>query len=97
MIMRCANPECSAELIYLRGGSVQLLELEPDLNGSGEAENYEFSTQNPPRRFFWLCDVCAHSYLMKRWTPIGVVLEPRNGRTGRSSVPPRPSFRVKAA
>jgi hypothetical protein len=95
--MRCANPECSAELVYLRGGSVQLLELEPDLSGSGDQENYEFSTHTPPRRFFWLCDACSHSYMVKRWTPVGIVLEPRNGRTSRDSVPPRHAIRVKAA
>lgn len=76
--MRCANPKCSSELIYLRSGSVQLLEFEPALDALSENEDYEFSIQPSPRRFFWLCGQCSNTFVIKHWTSFGVVLETKN-------------------
>jgi hypothetical protein len=83
--MRCANPKCSVELVYLRGGSVQLLELESLPSVSSDGEDYEFSIQPSPRRFFWLCDECSHTFVVRHWTPLGVILEPRNSPIGKMS------------
>lgn len=76
--MRCANPQCSAELVYLRDGSLQLLQYEPDSQQATEYEDGAFPMRPFPSRFFWLCAECSRVYVMKAWTSLGVVLSLRH-------------------
>ena len=75
--MKCANPSCTNTLVYLRGGVLRLLEMEAEphtrLHGHGDG----FPVYRPSARYFWLCAECSEKFVMKRWTPDGVVLEPR--------------------
>lgn len=77
--MQCANPQCSAELLYLRDGSLQLFQFEPDAEHSHDGgDDGAFPMRSSPCRFFWLCARCSRLYVMKRWTSSGVVLCQRN-------------------
>lgn len=53
MISQCANPGCSARLLYLRSGKVIRLDLElprPRAGAPGGARRAQF---------FWLCAECS--------------------------------------
>lgn len=73
--MRCANPNCTSTMLYLRGGVLRLLELEcaPANRLHGHADG--FPVCRPTARYFWLCGDCAKVLVMRRWTPQGLILE----------------------
>ena len=77
----CANPQCSKELLYLREGSLQLLELESDSDDQSEQDDGAFATKHLRSKFFWLCGECSKTHIVKQWTTSGLVLELRNQKT----------------
>jgi hypothetical protein len=77
MNMVCANHNCKAELKYLRGGRLFLMERQPNLP---HLVSYDSSQPKRPvtmRRYFWLCESCAQTYAIQRWTETGIELIPR--------------------
>jgi hypothetical protein len=76
--MRCANPQCSKELLYLREGSLQLLALEPDSDDQFRQDDDAFAMKPLRGRFFWLCGECSKTHIVKQWTTSGLVLVLRN-------------------
>ena len=79
--MQCANPHCSKELLYLREGSLQLLELESHSDDQFRQDDGPFSMKPLRSRFFWLCGECSKTHRVKRWTTSGLVLVLRNPKT----------------
>jgi hypothetical protein len=75
--MQCANPQCSQELLYLREGRIELLELESDSCDQVWPDDGAFAMKSSPSRFFWLCGECAKLHIIKRWTTSGLFLVPR--------------------
>ena len=77
MNMSCANHNCKAELKYLRGGRLFLMERQPNLP---HLISYDPSQPKRPvtmRRYFWLCESWAQKYAMQRWTDGGIELSER--------------------
>lgn len=74
--MKCANPGCSNRLLYLRAGSLRLLELE-DAYDKLQGETCAFSVRSAPARYFWLCGECSKVIAIGKWTSAGLVLETR--------------------
>jgi hypothetical protein len=72
--MQCANPQCSKELLYLREGRIQFLELESQSDDQFRPDNGAFAMNFLPSKFFWLCGECAKTHEIKRWTTSGLVL-----------------------
>jgi hypothetical protein len=81
--MQCANPYCSKELVYLREGSLQLLELESDSDQS-QQDDGAFAIKELRSKFFWLCGECSKTHRIKRWTRSGLVLVLRNQKTANN-------------
>ena len=73
MNMVCANPECVAELKYLRGGRLFLMERQTVVSGEGGSTPAPKRSANM-RRYFWLCEDCAKVYSIQRWTDAGIEL-----------------------
>jgi len=90
--MRCANPKCSKELLYLREGSLQLLPLEPDSDNQFSQDDGAFAMKPLRSRFFWLCGECSKTHVVKQWTTSGIVLVLRNQEKAGS----RPSLLTPA-
>jgi hypothetical protein len=101
LVMQCANPQCSKELLYLREGRIQLLELESCSEDQFRPDDGAFAMKSEPSKFFWLCGECAMTYVIKRWTTSGLVLVVRNQQRAASQpdLPARPAnagtFRVR--
>jgi hypothetical protein len=83
--MQCANPQCSKELLYLREGRLDLLELESHADDPSRPDEGSFAMRPLPGRFFWLCGECAQTYTVKRWTISGLVAVLRNQKTAGSN------------
>jgi len=79
--MHCANPQCSKELLYLREGTLRLLELELHSDGQFRPDDGAFAISSSPSKYFWLCGECTKTHIVKRWTTSGVVLVPRGLKT----------------
>lgn len=85
MNLACANKQCKAELKYLRGGQLFLMErkLHATPAYSDLASVSTPRDADPPRhpvalrRYFWLCESCAQEYIIRSWTESGVELAPR--------------------
>jgi hypothetical protein len=75
---QCANPTCSKELLYLREGRLELLELEAHANELCPPEDGAFAMRPLPSKLFWLCGECAKTHMVKRWTASGLVVVLRN-------------------
>ncbi len=93
MNVQCANPECCAELKYLRGGRLYLMERErgPGLEGAqrlGIAVAPVAPVDPHLRRYFWLCQSCAQMFTLRRWTDQGIELVARR-RPPVAVMPPR--------
>jgi len=98
MKMTCANKECGAELVYLRGGRLFFMERQMSKPPAALpqaaycAKASESDPFEPPalevspdakstvivRRYFWLCEHCAQTYTIRRWTEQGIELMPRS-------------------
>jgi hypothetical protein len=50
--MQCANPKCSKELLYLREGRLELLELESDSDDQVRPDDDAFAMKSLPSSFF---------------------------------------------
>jgi hypothetical protein len=72
--MQCANPICSKELLYLREGRLELVELEPASDDQLQPDPGAFAMRSSPSKFFWLCGDCASTHRIRRWTTAGLVL-----------------------
>jgi hypothetical protein len=81
LVMQCANPQCSKELLYLREGRIELLELELQSDDQFRPDEGAFAMKSLPSKFFWLCGECAKAHVIKRWTTSGLVLASRNQNT----------------
>ena len=79
LVMQCANPQCSKELLYLREGRIELFELESD--DQLRPDEGAFAMKSLPSKFFWLCGECAKTHVIKRWTTSGLILVFRNQST----------------
>ena len=75
---QCANPQCFKELLYLREGRLELLELEPHADDQLRPDDGAFAMRPLPSKCFWLCGECAITYILKRWTASGLVVVLRN-------------------
>ena len=82
--MQCANPQCSKELLYLREGTLNLLEMESHSDDRFESDIDAFAMRSVPSKFFWLCGECTKKLILKRWTTAGLVLVLRNQKTAGS-------------
>jgi hypothetical protein len=91
--MQCANPQCSKELLYLREGSLQLLEFESDCDDRSRQDDGAFAMKPLRSKFFWLCGQCAKTLIVKRWTTSGLVVVLRNQSTvgGHPDLAARPA------
>jgi hypothetical protein len=78
---RCANPQCSKELLYLREGSLQLLEMESDSDDQSPEDDGAFAMKPLHSKFFWLCGECSKTHIVKQWTASGPVLVVRSQKT----------------
>jgi hypothetical protein len=65
MLSKCANPECTATLHYLRSGKVFKIELEGPVLVTGK---------KPMRRVehFWLCGPCSETQTLTYEPVMGV-------------------------
>jgi hypothetical protein len=72
--MQCANPSCSKDLLYLREGRLELVELEPPSYDQVQSDGGAFAMRSFPSKFFWFCGDCANTHTIKRWTTAGLVL-----------------------
>jgi hypothetical protein len=84
LAMHCANPQCSKELLYLREGTLRLLELEPQSDGPIRPDDGAFGMRAFPSKYFWLCGECTKTHIVKRWTTSSVVLVSRGLKTAGS-------------
>jgi hypothetical protein len=84
LALQCANPLCSKELLYLREGTLGLLELESQSDDLFRSDNGAFAMRSSPSKFFWLCGECTKTLIVKRWTASGLVLMLRNQKTAGS-------------
>jgi hypothetical protein len=78
---QCANLPCSKELLYLREGSLRLLELESDSDDLSLQDDGAFAMKPLRGKFFWLCGECSKTHIVKQWTISGVVLVLRNQKS----------------
>ncbi len=84
LAMRCANPRCSKELLYLREGRLELFDLESHAGDQFRPDDGAFAMKSLPSKFFWLCGDCAKTHIVKRWTTSGIVLVLRKRNTAES-------------
>ena len=70
--MKCANPHCNAEGMYLRSGSLHVLDFVP----AGDQASNDNAIS---RRIVWLCGKCTTEFEIETWRPPGEQLRPRNG------------------
>jgi hypothetical protein len=82
--MQCANLPCSKELLYLREGRIELLELESHADDHFRPDDGAFAMNSLPSKYFWLCGECAEIYILERWTTSGLVLVRRHRKTAES-------------
>ena len=73
MNMACANQDCRAELKYLRGGQLFLMERQPS-STPVSATGAQAKRPVTLSRYFWLCEGCAQTYSIQRWTDEGIQL-----------------------
>lgn len=84
--MRCANPECDAEVMFLRTGSLHIIDVP-----------YNGEDAGPCRRIIWLCDSCTVLLVVEPWRPPGQQLRPRRqGRVRFRSSPSSPRTSTKS-
>jgi hypothetical protein len=67
--MKCANPACGAETLYLRSGGIYAVDF---LGGAGHAGECQIIQ----RRVIWLCDTCTGHFAVETWRPPGEQVRP---------------------
>ncbi len=75
MNMACANKACNAELKYLRDGRLFLMEREPKITQQSTSDRGMLKHAATMRRYFWLCESCAQTYVIRRWTESDIELD----------------------
>ena len=98
---QCANLQCSKDLLYLREGRIELLELESHADDPFRPDDGAFAMNCLPSKFFWLCGECAKTLIVKRWTTSGLVLMLRNqsvagGHTNLAVRPATPGLDISS-
>ncbi len=83
--MRCANPACQVEALYLRSGNIYCIDRE--VEGSGECD---VSTVRAQRQMIWLCPDCSQSCVVETWRKPGQQLRWLYRQTPR----PRPVMNI---
>jgi len=63
--MKCANPLCPTEALYLRSGTLHSI----DCVGDGD--------RILKRQIIWLCDSCEQLFAVEPWRSPGEQLQPR--------------------
>jgi transposase-like protein len=86
--MRCGNPECKAEAIYLRSGSLYYISLHHSMGASRDGEQ---------KRLIWLCSECCKHFVVETWRPAGQQLRHQEEPARRKSVLSSPLPSVAAA
>jgi hypothetical protein len=90
---RCANPQCSKELLYFREGTLNLLEMESNSDDQFQSDVGAFAMRSGRSKYFWLCGECTKTLFLKRWTTAGLVLVHRDQKTAGS----HPNLAVRPA
>jgi hypothetical protein len=67
--MKCANPACGAETLYLRSGRIYAVDF---LGGAADAGECQIIQ----RRVIWLCDACTGKFAVETWRPPGEQVRP---------------------
>lgn len=93
--MKCANPLCQHHLLYLRGGTLRLLELECTSESRLQRDSGGFPVFDRAVRYFWLCPECSRILVLRRWTEDGLVLESQSRPAGKA--PPTWTVRPEPA
>lgn len=98
--MKCANPNCQSTFLYVKGGTLRLMELECHPGNGLSAERNTLHSSTPTSRYFWLCRDCARVLVLKRWTPTGLILQSRyavrDGKPGTWTVKANPAVETSA-
>ena len=76
MLSKCANPECSTTLHYLRDGKI--FKIEVSSSESDKKQPYLVSGSKPSKRVehFWLCGPCSRWLTLRIEEERGVITEP---------------------
>lgn len=84
--MRCAHPQCRQEAHSLQEGTLRLLELAVPVEERVIRSDTGFPVVAVPSRYFWLCSDCSQRFTIRRWTPAGLILDPRSPEEGEKSL-----------
>lgn len=68
MRVKCVNPACTAETLYLRSGGIYAVDF---LDGAAAG-----GCQIILRRVIWLCDACSRQFAVETWRPPGQQVRP---------------------
>jgi hypothetical protein len=85
--MKCANPACGAQALYLRSGGIDSV----DFLG---ADRIAGGCQIIRRRVIWLCDACTSLFAVETWRPPGQQVRPSRSHPTAS---PRARRRISPA
>jgi hypothetical protein len=86
--MKCANPDCHEEGLYLRSGSVHELDF---VAADKEAPGDRAIT----RKIVWLCGKCTIEFKVETWRPPGQQLQPKSRGTGSTPGIPTPAGKIR--
>ena len=64
--MHCANPNCGAECLYFRSGSLHWVDSPKDGVAGKSLKSYSSF-----RHLVWLCSVCTRNCAVQTWRPSG--------------------------
>jgi len=62
MLVKCANPSCSASFHYLQEGRLFRLEAEPTL---ASPDNFSAGGRPGETEYFWLCSRCSKTLTLR--------------------------------
>ena len=86
--MRCGNPECKMESLYLRSGSLYYISVRGTTGTSPEDEH---------KSLIWLCSECSIHFVVETWRPAGQQLRHQAEPARRKSALSSPLPAVAAA
>lgn len=86
--MQCENPECKAEAMYMRSGSLYYIDLREIAGAVRGAER---------KRLIWLCGDCSQHYRVETWRPAGQQLQHDDAPAIRKSMLSFPASKIAAA
>lgn len=96
--MRCANPQCNAEALYLRSGSIYCV----DRPGKHHSRLPEEAMGEEPmdagqRHIIWLCRKCSERCVVETWRPAGEQIRMQQEAPSRKAAEVFPSPRAAVA